>query len=93
MDNYHGDENSSQSISDSVVGKFGVGFVSVFMIADRIVISTQSEGDGPYHFSISDPKSPFIYSEKTLCNRKKSLIGTTVRGLPTNELYSGQRKN
>jgi molecular chaperone HtpG len=49
---------------DNIIGQFGVGFYSVFMVADRVEIRTRSSRpeDSPVHWS-SDGKGSFEVSE------------------------------
>lgn len=78
-DNYHNEDIDKQDISIPITGKFGIGFISTFMIAEKILVSTKAESFPLYHFSINSPKEPFEYSEISECNRKTNDSGTTIR--------------
>ena len=78
-DSFHEENKNRQAVSSPVTGKFGVGFITTFMLADRIVISTKSISEKAYHFSMHSPKLPFEYSNESTCDRKFNDCGTTVR--------------
>ena len=69
----------TQDLSIPVTGKFGIGFVSTFMIAERVVVSTRAPNDQSYHFKIFNPKNPFQYLERSTCDRNGNDTGTTIR--------------
>ena len=77
-DPYHV-EGADQTVDIAVLGKFGVGFVSTFMVAERITISTKHDDDEAHHFSIKDVRSPFEYTNESQCGRDSTDTGTTVR--------------
>ncbi len=43
-------ENKGQ-LGENLIGQFGVGFYSVFMVADKVDVFTKSEGGDPLHWS------------------------------------------
>jgi len=82
---------SSQNLKASVVGKFGVGFISTFMIAKRISISTVST-ESPIHFEIDSPRLPFKYLDESSCGHKDTVRGTTIRIYLRDEFINGENK-
>lgn len=72
------DINSTGSLS-KLIGQFGIGFISTFMIADKISISTQFTGQSQINFDITLPTEQFIYFEQSQVNRIEGYIGTTIR--------------
>ncbi|RZK25020.1 MAG: hypothetical protein EOO43_06575, partial [Flavobacterium sp.] len=68
----------SQEFSDSsghfdLISRFGIGFMSTFIVADRVVINTHSETDGHISFVINDVFKGFNYIEPPT----ESILATT----------------
>lgn len=63
----------------TLIAKFGIGFVSAFIVADRIVVSTTYEGDSQINLLIRGVDERFIYKDASECDRPQDRIGTTVR--------------
>jgi hypothetical protein len=63
----------------NLIGKFGIGFISTFIICSKVVVSTQYEGADQINFSISDVTKQFEYTTSSECEREKGRIGTTIR--------------
>jgi len=70
---------TNQELNTPVTGKFGIGFISTFMIADRVSVSTMALDDEAHHFTIFDPTTPFHYTEQSECGRTFAENGTTIR--------------
>jgi hypothetical protein len=62
-----------------LIAKFGIGFISTFIISKSVVISTKHEGFKQISFRISDVNEPFCYTEFSEVGRPADLTGTTVR--------------
>jgi hypothetical protein len=56
-DEYRGVFSKFQHMDSPITGKFGIGFVSTFMVADRIAVSTETQSDGAIHFEINTTTS------------------------------------
>ena len=56
----------------NIIGQFGVGFYSAFMVADKIEVLTKSNNDNAYKFT-SDGKDSYTIEDAT-----KDDIGTTI---------------
>ena len=55
-----GDKEAGRSDASNIIGRFGVGFYAVFMVADKVeVISRSALGDAPAHVWISDGEGAF----------------------------------
>ncbi|MFP4546753.1 MAG: molecular chaperone HtpG [Fidelibacterota bacterium] len=53
-----------ETVSGDMIGKFGVGFYSVFMVADEVIVETKSAIPGePAHRWISDGKEKYTIEE------------------------------
>ncbi len=61
----HGEaENKDSSDASNIIGRFGVGFYSIFMVADKVeVTSRPAYGDNSAHIWISDGCGSFTVSE------------------------------
>jgi TIR domain-containing protein/histidine kinase/DNA gyrase B/HSP90-like ATPase len=82
-----------QSLENPLTGKFGIGFVSVFMIAERVVVSTKSLDEPCYHFTILRASLPFTFHmDGSRCGRNYPDNGTTVRVYLTPEFATGPKK-
>ncbi|WP_025142204.1 metallophosphoesterase [Pedobacter jeongneungensis] len=62
----------------SLISKFGIGFISTFIVADKIQISTKHEMDEQVTFKIKNVFKGFEYSQSNLENRLQT-TGTIVR--------------
>ena len=61
----------------NLIGQFGVGFYSVFMVADRVQVVTRKAGEDKTYRWTSDGKTGFEIEEVSGDNARKS-AGTTV---------------
>jgi molecular chaperone HtpG len=61
----------------NLIGQFGVGFYSVFMVADKVEVFSRKAGEDKTYKWISDGKTGFEIEEATGDNARKS-TGTTV---------------
>lgn len=75
-----------------LIAKFGIGFISSYILADRIYVSTRAEGDSQINFEIADISDNFIYHAASLCEREESRVGTTVRIYLKEEYIDGDNK-
>jgi hypothetical protein len=62
-----------------LVAKFGIGFISVYMLAKTVLVSTRHEEYGQINFEIRGISEPFVYHESSLVGRPADEVGTTVR--------------
>lgn len=73
----------SQEHNDNVgrsnlISKFGIGFISTFIAAEKVLINTRSEEDGQIMFEIDSVFEAFKYVQPTTADLKET-TGTTVR--------------
>ncbi len=69
---------SGDACKDSnLIGQFGVGFYSVFMVADKVEVISRKAGEGKTYKWTSDGKSGFDIEEVSEAYSRKS-AGTTV---------------
>jgi molecular chaperone HtpG len=61
----------------NLIGQFGVGFYSVFMVADKVEVFSRKAGEGKTYKWTSDGKTGFDIEEAT-GNDSRSTAGTTV---------------
>ena len=61
MDDLQTSENSKDA-AKTLIGKFGVGFYSAFMVADRVVVTTRKAGTDKSHIWESDGQSGYSIS-------------------------------
>lgn len=66
-------EGLKDSKNTNLIGQFGVGFYSVFMVAQKVVINTKKIGQDKAYAWISDGKSGYEIEE---C--KKDAVGTEI---------------
>lgn len=93
-DEFHAVSTAKQELSAPVTGKFGIGFVSTFMIAERVSVSTMALDDEAHHFTIYDATTPFQYTERSECGRTFAENGTTIRvWLKPDHASGGKRLN
>ncbi len=75
----------SQEFGDTVdsvnlISQFGIGFISTFIVAQKIFISTKSESDGLINFEIEDVFKGFDYSTTIKSDYIESIAtGTSVK--------------
>ena len=71
-------EDGTTSDASNIIGRFGIGFYSVFMVADKVeVTSLSATGDGPAYRWISDGTGTFTVEEAP--DRADIKRGTTIR--------------
>lgn len=56
-------QNDSDQTQDAMIGQFGVGFYSVFMVSDRVSLKTRKSGDSTVRIWESDGKDGFSIEE------------------------------
>ncbi len=75
----------SQEFNDAngnfnLISQFGIGFISTFIAAQKVTISTKSEEDGLINFEIEDVFKAFNYNVTPTCSSIGSAAsGTTIR--------------
>lgn len=62
-----------------LIAKFGIGFITVFIASEKIVVSTRYENEKQIDFSIGNIDIPFRFSEKSECGKPVHKVGTTVQ--------------
>jgi hypothetical protein len=62
-----------------LIGKFGVGFISTYILAKRVLLSTSYDGSSQINMEITGIAEPFSYLDSSPLNRPASAIGTTIR--------------
>ena len=71
-------EDGTASDASNIIGRFGIGFYSVFMVADKVeVTSLSATGDGPAYRWISDGTGTFTVEEAP--DQADIKRGTTIR--------------
>ena len=75
LERMQGDEKTRAHL----IGKFGIGFISAYMLARKILISTTREGHEQINFEINGISDPFIYHDFSQVGRAPEEGGTTVR--------------
>ena len=71
-------EDGTTSDASNIIGRFGIGFYSVFMVADKVeVTSLSATGDGPAYRWISDGTGTFTVEEAP--DQADIKRGTTIR--------------
>lgn len=58
---------------NALVGQFGIGFYSAFMVADTVTVETKPAGDAPATLWTSDGKGTYNITDST-----KTTRGTTI---------------
>ena len=69
---------SEKDASNSLIGQFGVGFYSAFMVADRIEVVSRRAGDGDAHLWSSDGMSGFTVGPAPAARAAAMPRGTSV---------------
>ncbi|MET0648711.1 MAG: TIR domain-containing protein [Pyrinomonadaceae bacterium] len=62
-----------------LISKFGIGFISVYMLAKRVLVSTTYEGCEQINLEIRGISERFSYPDTSPVGRPPSKVGTTVR--------------
>ena len=62
-----------------LIAKFGIGFISTFIISNAVAVSTQHEGYDQINFNITDVTNAFEYTAGSVIGRQPGLIGTSIR--------------
>lgn len=75
MQRAQGDEKTRAHL----IGKFGIGFISTYMLAKQILISTTNEGSQQVNLEINSISDPFVYHDTSQVARPPEEIGTTIR--------------
>ncbi len=75
MERAQGDEKTRAHL----IARFGIGFISVYMLAKKILISTTHEREAQINLEINSISEPFIYHELSQVGRRPDDIGTTIR--------------
>lgn len=73
----------SQEFSDSsgnfdLISQFGIGFMSIFIVADRVVVDTKNDDEDQIVFEINDVFKGFNYI-KTSSGNSRTTSGTNIR--------------
>lgn len=63
----------------NLISQFGIGFISTFIVAQKVIIFTKNEADEPIEFQINDVFKGFSYEEATPNNLRSIETGTRVR--------------
>ena len=72
------DRLSTDADSSSLIGQFGVGFYSAFMVADRIQVVSRKAGDSSAWLWVSDDASGFTITQASEAVAAKMPRGTAV---------------
>lgn len=73
-------DDAPRSDASQIIGRFGVGFYSVFMVADKVeVTSVSAQGDGAAHVWTSNGSGTFTIRELSGDEAKDLKRGTTVK--------------
>ena len=62
-----------------LIGKFGIGFISTYILAKKVFISTTYAGDQQINVEIAGIADPFVYHERSLVGRATEAVGSSVR--------------
>ncbi|MBO0952893.1 TIR domain-containing protein [Fibrella forsythiae] len=73
------EEVTDENIRKKLIGKFGIGFISTFMIAKSIEISTQYSQKEQINFTITSTSEMFVYHDYSTVKRLNGFIGTTIK--------------
>jgi len=66
-------ESQSQKM-DGIIGQFGVGFYSAFMVSDKVEVFSQSVNGGPGHYWLSDGTGTFELAEAENVERGTKIV-------------------
>jgi HSP90 family molecular chaperone len=75
MERAQGDEKTRSHL----IGKFGIGFISAYMLAKQIFLSTTCDGHPQINLEIKGISEPFVYYDTSKVGRAPDEIGTTIR--------------
>ena len=75
MERAQGDERTRAHL----IGKFGIGFISTYMLAKQILISTTNEGHDQINVEINSITEPFVYHSTSKLRRPPDQNGTSIR--------------
>ena len=67
-------DNSSENTNDGIIGHFGLGFYSAFMVADKVVINTKSYTDEPSVYWEGTDEGEFEMKESDRADRGTEII-------------------
>jgi molecular chaperone HtpG len=67
--------DNSHDAAKTLIGQFGVGFYSAFMVADRVVVTTRKAGSDQSHVWESDGKSGYSISTNDTIGE----VGTSIK--------------
>ncbi|MEA3354039.1 MAG: TIR domain-containing protein [Campylobacterota bacterium] len=70
-------ENSNDRLY--LIGKFGIGFISTYIISEKIILSTTYDTCEQINLEINGISEQFKYSKESKVNRHPDKVGTTVR--------------
>lgn len=73
-----------------LIAKFGIGFISTYIMAKKILISTTYEESKQINLEINGISEPFVYHSASRVGRPSNLIGTTVRVYLKDEFLTGK---
>ena len=65
----------NKDAAKTLIGKFGVGFYSAFMVADRVVVTTRKAGDAETNVWESDGQSAYTISKSDVSHE----AGTSIK--------------
>ena len=69
------EEADNKDAAKTLIGKFGVGFYSAFMVADRVVVTTRKAGDAETNVWESDGQSAYTISKSDVSHE----AGTSIK--------------
>jgi len=68
------DSEGDVASNANIIGQFGVGFYSTFMVADKVEVYSQPAMGGPAHYWVSDGSGSFSLSEAQGVSRGTKII-------------------
>jgi HSP90 family molecular chaperone/predicted phosphodiesterase len=71
-------DHNDNTQRSNLISKFGIGFISTFIAAEKVVINTKTEEDGSIKFEIEDVFKGFKYFNNSQ-NELESKSGTSIR--------------
>ena len=69
----------NKDAAKTLIGKFGVGFYSAFMVADRVVVTTRKAGDAETNVWESDGQSAYTISKSDVSHEAGTAIKLFLR--------------